>query len=92
MKISDLSEAVGSNRTYVSAAINKMAGVSFSDYVNRYRVRYALELMRNDRNLQMNDIAEKAGFIDRVSFYRCFKRSTGKSPSEWIADFYDLQH
>ena len=92
LKISDLAEAVGSNRSYVSAAVNKFAGISFSDYVNRYRIRYAQELIRSDRTVQMTEVSDRSGFVDRVSFYRSFKRATGKSPSEWMADFYDLQH
>ncbi len=92
LKISDLAEAVGSNRSYVSAAVNRFAGISFSDYVNRYRIRYAQELIRSDRTVQMTEVSDRSGFVDRVSFYRSFKRATGKSPSEWMADFYDLQH
>lgn len=93
LKISDVAEAVGSNRSYVSSAINQVAGLPFADYVNRFRVRYAQELIRGGgRNIPLSEVAERSGFADRVSFYRGFKKETGLSPSEWMDSFYDLQH
>ena len=92
LRISDIAEAVGSNRSYVSGAINQISGLSFSDYVNRFRVRYAQELIRSQgKSLSLSEIAERSGYADRSSFYRAFKKETGASPSEWAAVFYDLQ-
>ena len=86
IKITDVSEAVGSNRTYVSQCINRMAGKSFSDYINQWRISHAQELMRSRRNLSQAEIASLSGFADRVSFYRSFKKQTGESPTEWARE------
>lgn len=92
LKISDVAEAVGSNRSYVSGAINRLSGLSFSDYVNRFRVRYAQELIRNQgKALPLSEVSERSGYADRTSFYRAFKKETGVSPSEWMASFYGMQ-
>ena len=92
LKISDVAEAVGSNRSYVSGAINRLSGLSFSDYVNRFRVRYAQELIRNQgKALPLSEVSERSGYADRTSFYRAFKKETGVSPSEWMTSFYDMQ-
>lgn len=84
LTITDLAEAVGSNRTYVSSCINQLGNMSFSDFVNSWRVRYARLLMEEKPPLSVSEVAERAGFTDRVSFYRCFKKITGMSPSQWL--------
>lgn len=83
LKISDVAEAVGSNRTYVSAAINRTSGMSFSDYVNRRRVEEAKRLLLLEQDPAISEVAEKAGFASFPSFYRAFVKFTKKSPSEW---------
>lgn len=82
--ISDVAEAVGSNRTYVSNCINQLSGVTFSDYINRKRVEYVLELMDGPGKLSLTEMADRAGFSDRSAFYRSFKKATGLSPSDFL--------
>ena len=84
LTVMDLAEAVGSNRTYVSSCINKLTGESFSADVNSWRIRYARLLMEEKPSRPLSEVADLAGFSDRVSFYRSFKKITGKSPSEWM--------
>ena len=84
LTISDLAESVGSNRTYVSACINNEAGQSFSDYVNKWRIEYAMKLMKSDPALTIAEVADRAGFTDRTTFYRSFKKISGMSPTEWL--------
>jgi len=85
LTITELAEAVGSNRTYVSVCINQLGKQSFSDYINSWRIRYARLLMEEKPPLPLSEVADRAGFQDRVSFYRSFKKVTGMSPSEWLA-------
>lgn len=86
LKITDLATELGSNRTYVSNCINRMAGQSFSDYVNSYRIRYAQILMQmNDSGQTLSQIGTQAGFSGETSFFRNFKKITGQTPSEWLS-------
>lgn len=84
LTITELAEAVGSNRTYVSSCINHLGQQSFSDYINSWRIRYARLLMEEKPPLPLSEVADRAGFTDRISFYRSFKKLTGMSPSEWM--------
>ena len=83
LTVAELAEAVGSNRSYVSASINQTTGQNFSDYVNSWRIEYAKKLMQTTE-MTLAEIADAAGFTDRTSFYRSFKKITGMSPSEWL--------
>ncbi len=81
--ITDVAKMIGSNRTYVSSYLNKERGVNFSDYVNGYRVEYAKKLLDTSPDMNLVDVAERSGFASEASFYRVFKRITGKTPSEY---------
>ena len=87
LKISDVAAAVGSNRTYVSNAINSAGGMSFADYVNTRRVEYAKKRMKQlaaQGDFSISDVATDAGFASFPSFYRAFTKYERTSPSSWL--------
>lgn len=87
----DLARAVFSNSRYVSDCINAVAGCSFIDYVNGYRIRYAQRLLRERPGMRLQEVIEEAGFSSEVTFYRHFKARTGQTPSEWLSSGKDGQ-
>ena len=82
VKVSDIAAELFTNRLYVSTAINDEIGVSFSDYINKKRIDYAIQLMRTNPQMTMCEIADRSGFSSDKSFYRNFKHFTGKSPKK----------
>jgi len=85
LKISDVALAVGSNRTYVSNAVNDVAKMSFSDYINSRRVEYAKQkMLETEDDYALSTIATDSGFASFPSFYRAFIKFTGTSPSTWM--------
>lgn len=82
LKVTDVAKELCTNRVYVSTAINDEIGVSFSDYINRKRVDYAIHLMRSNPQMTIHEIANLSGFSSDKSFYRNFKNITGESPRE----------
>ena len=82
LKISDVAAELCTNRLYVSTAINEEMGITFSDYINRKRVNYAIHLMRTNPQMTIYEIADLSGFSSDKSIYRNFKNITGKSPKE----------
>lgn len=84
LTIYDLARATNSNRTYVSAAINRTYGISFSQYVARQRVEYAKLILRDKRytsgKAAVNDAITLSGFASDQSFYRVFKEQTSLTP------------
>ena len=76
-----------SNKLYLSKTINLLSGRNFRQFVNRYRIRYAVELMKKDPRLKLMDVSEQAGFHTVVSFNMAFKINLGKTPSEWLRDY-----
>jgi len=85
LHITDVASLLGSNRTYISQVVNQDFGVSFSQFINSYRITYAKKLLTDpaSRHLSIKCIGEIAGFSNESSFFRVFKKETGQSPAVW---------
>lgn len=83
LNISLLAKATATNRTYLSTAINRMTGSSFSAWLAEYRVNYAIQLMENGGFDNLDDLYEQAGFGSKTSFFRQFKQVTGLTPKQF---------
>lgn len=83
LKINDVARETGVCRTYVSNYINKNYNCSFSDYINKMRVEYAKRLMAEKKDIKMTVVSDMSGFSSEQSFYRNFRKFTGKTPAEW---------
>ena len=81
-----LAEQVGTNRTYVSKAIKDAKGCNFSDYVNRFRLDYAIKLMQRlpKDQIVIQNIATQCGCGSIQTFYRYFKIFYNETPTQWI--------
>ncbi len=73
LKINDVAMRLNTNRDYIYQAINVRMGLSFSEYINRLRINYAIQLMEKNPEMTSVDIAFRSGFSSRASFYRNFK-------------------
>ena len=87
LTIQDLANAVGSNRTYVSACINRRSNFSFSQLVAQYRVEHAKTILLDPQYVSDHDAVAAAtalsGFTSDSSFYRVFKDLTGLTPLQY---------
>lgn len=76
---------INRSERYVSLAINKIGNNNFNKLITHYRINEARRLIAmHGSQLPLNEIAEKSGFANRVSFYRNFKDETGLSPKEYV--------
>ena len=86
LNLSELANLVGISNHHLSQVINRRAGQTFYDFINRHRVEYAKKLFMNpeyDGNHTIIEIAFKAGFNSKASFNRVFKKHTGQTPTEF---------
>jgi len=80
-----LAEQVFSNRTYLSSAINQIAGMNFRSWLAQFRVEYAKRMITEHPDIAADELLMQCGFDNRQSFYRQFRAITGMTPSEWGA-------
>ena len=71
-----------------STFISQAYEANFNDVINRYRIKYVEEGLKNEKwnELTLEAIAEKAGFNNRVTFLTAFKKFTGTTPTQYIKD------
>lgn len=82
LSLEKMASLVGSNRTYVSNTINKVADTTFYDYVKSYRVKEAIRVLSDPSagSVSMKALADDVGFNSVQVFYKAFKEETGVTP------------
>lgn len=70
------------SETFLNRKFKDATGITFNEYLNRYRIQKALEFMKQEE-LSINDIAWKCGFGDYKYFGAVFRKYMGCSPKEY---------
>ncbi|WP_299465602.1 AraC family transcriptional regulator [uncultured Microscilla sp.] len=80
-----LAEKVGLPPHQLSQVINEQSHSNFYDFINNYRVQEAQRLLQDKNNEQYTIlyIAYQAGFKNKNSFNRAFKKMTQLTPSTY---------
>lgn len=82
ISIKAIAEYVGLQRNYFSSLIKEELGISLQEYLIKFRINKACELMRN-KNLSIGDIARSVGYSDPLGFSKIFKKVKCISPKEY---------
>ena len=81
-----VSELCGMSPFRFSRSFRETYGITFQDYVVRYRILESCRLLKNP-NSNITDVAYAIGFNDGSYFSRTFRRYVGISPSSYCAEF-----
>jgi two-component system response regulator YesN len=84
--ISDIAASIGISETYLSHLYKKESGENIVDYLTKYRLEQAKELLRNSE-LRTYEIADRVGFADANYFSKQFKRYEGINPLDYRNQF-----
>lgn len=83
LRLTDLQRVFPISRSSLSQLFNKELGMSFSDYVNQFRIEESKRLMDAEPLASIQEIAERSGFHSISTFRRAFTKHTGIIPSEY---------
>lgn len=83
LKIWDVCQMLGTNRTYVSKLINAGYERNFCNHVNFYRIRHVKKLLHETPTLPNEHLAELAGFGSINSMYRAFQTQENQTLKEF---------
>jgi ligand-binding sensor domain-containing protein/AraC-like DNA-binding protein len=85
LTLRDLAKMLHLHPNYLSQIINERIGVSYNDYVNRYRIEEAKKrLIDSDGGIRnVLEIALDTGFYSKSVFNSAFKKFTGMTPSQY---------
>ena len=69
-----MAELLGTNRTYLSQTINEQTGLTFTHYMNKYRIEEARRILADPQDdTPIKAIAADLGFSSVTTFYTLFK-------------------
>lgn len=82
-----LSEDLGTNSTYFSKIINTYKGKNFTLYINDLRLEFIIDRLKNDvkyLNMDVKELASRAGFSSAENFSDNFRRKFDLKPSVFM--------
>ena len=87
LTLADLAHRLRVAPGVLSKVINAGSGQHFNDFVNAYRVAEAAQRLRDPafRHYTLLAIALEAGFNSKSTFNRVFKKLSGLTPSDFLA-------
>ncbi len=88
LRVSEIASVLGIPTYHLSQALTQASEYNFFDFVNQYRVAESKRLLLDSghQHLTVLAIAHEAGFNNKASFNRAFKKFTGLTPSAYRRD------
>lgn len=78
-----LVEEFAVSETYLNRKFKAVTGYTVNEYINRFRIRRAIQIMREEGG-KISMIATDVGFKDYKYFINVFKKYVGVSPSQFM--------
>lgn len=86
LDLSRVASEMGTNRSYLSKAINSQ-GLRFTEIINKYRIQEAISIFENKNdhrnNHPINELALSVGFNTKSVFFNSFRKETGMTPRQF---------
>lgn len=76
-----LMQRLGTNANYIAEVIKRSGYSSFYDMICQHRVRYAINLIHQQPDCRMSDIADRCGFSSPASMAKAFQSQGKSAPS-----------
>lgn len=82
LTVEDMAARLGTNRSYLSRAVNTYAGVSFNAWLNSMRIKESIKLL-SETDMPIKKVADEVGYANLTTFYNNFIKETGVPPSKF---------
>ncbi len=73
-------------RGQLTRRVKAIKGMTTQQYAMKVRLTHASNLLKNNTDMAISEVAFRCGFEDATSFSRAFRRKYGISPSEYRND------
>lgn len=80
--LKDIAKYLQYDYPYISKLFVKLMNMTFTDYLNHYRISQACYLLNNYHH-SISEIAFNCGYNNLRTFHRNFRKITGKPPKEY---------
>ena len=83
LSLSSLAFQLDTTTHKLSLAINALFKITFYEFINDFRVKYAALELVDKPKMSITDVYFSAGFTTKSTFYSYFKKSYGCTPSQY---------
>ncbi|WP_445956203.1 helix-turn-helix domain-containing protein [Yeosuana sp.] len=90
LKLADVAQNLDISSHELSKLINENLQISFTEFINKYRVEEAKLLITTKSNYTIEGIGNISGFNSKSAFYKAFKIHTGTTPSKYESKISSL--
>ncbi|MEZ4778308.1 MAG: helix-turn-helix domain-containing protein [Flavobacteriaceae bacterium] len=85
VSLDQVSMLLGTTRHNTSQVINEHFGLNFFEFINKYRIADAAEMLKKSQKRNIIDVAYEVGFNNKVTFNKSFKKFLKQTPSQFLA-------
>lgn len=89
LSVADLCERLGISHSYLSRVLKRRLNMSALEYLQKYRMRKAVERIQQEPQLTVSQIAHQVGFYEDAAFSRVFKKYLGVTPGRYRDEMAD---
>ncbi|MCB2355871.1 response regulator transcription factor [Clostridium estertheticum] len=82
LSLGDVADKFNLSSSYLSKLLKKEVGLSFIDYLTKYRINKSICMM-DDPKYKIYEIAEAVGYSNQHYFCKAFKKIMGFAPTEY---------
>ena len=83
LNMTNLAKMYGFEPKYFSKVFKKQTGEKVTDYINKYRIEKAKEIINNDTDMKLESVSQMVGFSSFRTFIRNFNRYEGITPGDF---------
>ena len=88
IKVERIAKHLNIDRRYLSRLFYIKMGISPQQYIINSRMTLALELLKEDNDLNIGDVAHSVGYSDPLAFSKMFKKTYNLTPKDIINGIY----
>ncbi|WP_303192359.1 helix-turn-helix transcriptional regulator [Hungatella hathewayi] len=82
--LNDMADQFNISPKYCGILFKQLSGQNFKDYLNRYRIEKAKELLQQKPGIKIAEVSLMVGFNSANSFIRVFGKYTGVTPKAYM--------
>ncbi|HHX52189.1 MAG TPA: response regulator [Erysipelothrix sp.] len=84
-----LSEKLHYSETFINRKFKEGMNTTINEYLNKYRIQVAINMIRNNKNYSIRELAYESGIPDYKYFNSVFRKYIGMSVKEFIINVKD---
>ena len=84
ISLDDVADFAGVSSGYMSKSFKRIMGISLVDYINSMKIERAKEIMDQNHDARIADIAIALGFSNVYYFSKVFRKVEGVPPTEYL--------